>query len=169
MSSWNLDDGVSSIHIFNDVIVKTYRNCVKPPAIYDVNPESNEEVSETEARNGNKPVKLLSVEMDAALKAGHAVESASDMQFCARANGALQASNVQRATVSKGLDRRDVRRRGCDAPFWTHVFDETVRSTFILALPLRSGQLSRQRGIMSPLAVRGRSCLRATKLCSTSR
>ena len=57
-------------------------------------PESNDAVSVTVDRKGNKPVRLLFVDMEEALKAGHAVESVKGMQFCAIVTGRLAASSV---------------------------------------------------------------------------
>lgn len=54
----------------------------------------------TSDKNGNRPDKLSLVEMEAALNAGHAVESASEMQpFCAIVMGILPASSVQSVVV----------------------------------------------------------------------
>lgn len=47
-------------------------------------PESNDAVSVTDERNGNRPTRAVSVEIEDALNDGHAVESVSAMQlFCA--------------------------------------------------------------------------------------
>lgn len=48
----------------------------------------------TSDRNGNKPVKLLLVEMEDSLNAGHCVEPSSEMQLCAIAVGILLASSA---------------------------------------------------------------------------
>lgn len=63
----------------------------------------------TSDRKGNKPVKLLLVEIAEALKAPHCVDPASDMQFCAMAVGMLLASNV--ATTLGTLLKCEVFRR----------------------------------------------------------
>lgn len=44
-------------------------------------------VDTVDADTYNKPVRVLSVEMEEALKAGHCVDLASDMQFCATVTG----------------------------------------------------------------------------------
>lgn len=63
-------------------------------AIYSRSPESKDAVSVTVDRKGNKPVRLLFVDMEDALKAGHAVESVKLMQFCAIAVGIVLASRA---------------------------------------------------------------------------
>ena len=65
--------------------------------MYAFRPESNDFVSDTEDRKGKRPTRKLSVDIDAELKAGHAVESASDMQLLAIVVGRLLASSAQRA------------------------------------------------------------------------
>lgn len=50
-------------------------------ATYELNCSSNVSVLETYWRNGKNPTKVLSVDMDAELKAEHCVEPASEMQF----------------------------------------------------------------------------------------
>lgn len=49
--------------------------------MYDFKPSSNDCVSVTEDKKGNNPVRLELVEMEAALNAGHWVESDRDMQL----------------------------------------------------------------------------------------
>ena len=65
--------------------------------------EPYEAVSETFCRNGNSPVRLVSVDMEAALKAGHAEESAKETQFCAMVVGILLASNAHSANWGEML------------------------------------------------------------------
>lgn len=125
------------------------RNSVKPPAMYDVRPESKEDVSVTEERNGNKPVKSLLVEMEAELNAGHAVESRSGMQSCALASEALQTSKAQREVEVDRFDRRDLRGRGCDVELRVCISESPASSIGILVVPLvvfvsRSRRLSQQ-------------------------
>lgn len=65
----------------------------------------------TSERKGNSPVRSSLVEMEAALKAGHAVESARDMQsLCAIALCMLPATSAQMAVV---VFRRVAGRRRC--------------------------------------------------------
>jgi hypothetical protein len=54
----------------------------------------------TEERNGNRPVRLLLVDMEAALNAGHWVESARDMQLWAIAVGRVDASTAHASVVA---------------------------------------------------------------------
>ena len=58
-----------------------YRDFAKAPSTYDRRPESNEDVSVTPDKKGKRPERELSVEIEAALKAGHAVDFDRDMQF----------------------------------------------------------------------------------------
>lgn len=64
--------------------------------MYVAMPESNEVTFPTEERKGNKPTVVLPVEIEASSNAGHAVESASEMQLWAMAVGMvlLPASNA---------------------------------------------------------------------------
>lgn len=76
--------------------------------MYASNPESKLAVLVTEDRKGNRPMRALLVEIDEALKDGHAAESASDMQDWASAAGRLLASSAPRAhgRLVLRLDRR---------------------------------------------------------------
>lgn len=95
-------------HVFQ----QTYRVWVKPLAMYVSMPESNDAVSVTDDRKGNSPTSELSVDMEEALKDGHATDLASDMQLCAIAVGRLLASNAHNAVdgllwcVFRRFDRR---------------------------------------------------------------
>jgi hypothetical protein len=60
-------------------------------------PESKDAVSVTEDRKGKKPTKVLSVDIEEALNAGHAAELSSDMQLWAAAVGIAVASNTPTA------------------------------------------------------------------------
>lgn len=69
--------------------------------MYDFRPESNDFMSDTEDRKGKRPTRKLSVDIDAALKAGHAVESASDIQLEAIVVGRLLASSAHMAVDAR--------------------------------------------------------------------
>jgi len=84
--------------------------------MYSWMPESNDTTSVTEDRKGNNPVRLLFVDIDAASKAGHAVESASEMQLCAMLAGILLARRPYATLRPNGSNRRRFdlgRDRGC--------------------------------------------------------
>ena len=65
--------------------------------MYSSKPESKEAVSVTSDRKGNNPVKLLLVEMEEALNAGHRSDPSSDMQLWAMVLGRVLASNAVRS------------------------------------------------------------------------
>jgi hypothetical protein len=62
--------------------------------MYALRPESKDAVSETDDKKGQMPTRSLLVEIDAALNAGHWVDLAREMQFCAIAEGMLLASSA---------------------------------------------------------------------------
>ena len=81
--------------------------------MYDSRPVSNDAVSVTDDKNGKRPISALSVDMDEALKEGHATELARGIQFCAMAVEIPPASSARTNVVAPKsdavfrLDRRE--------------------------------------------------------------